>query len=244
METPDLGMAARIFRASAYLCITWRPRANKMGTGSSRGKVAPAIACEKSAFKTEDIVAVPIEGNHCKTLKIQTITNASVSRNRTEPDCHIGEHDSEFEDDLDRDLDGVLEKYEHLEVRSEKKHCPNNTYGLVISRPVDYDIVVNSPDHLQSSVMSDGMEMEMRKEHGPAVNENICIRVRNRFCKSTQMHILKGTRKQDLTSGTVIETMPTQSVPNKSQGSSLSKPVIRYNDSEVNLMETREREFG
>ncbi|XP_010877019.2 uncharacterized protein LOC105015513 [Esox lucius] len=227
-----------------------------MGSGSSRGKkVVPASFNETNAFKTEDIVDVLKEENHLyKPLKIQTFTKVRLSGNRTQPrtDCHIEGHDSEFEDDIGLELDRGLEEYENRELRSKKKHFPkmpfirSTTYGLCISRRVHNEMDFNSTPHLQSSGMSD--RIATRSENASVrVNDTKCIRVFNRFCKDKQMHILSDTRENDLTTGTVGEYMhraEAQSVPNNSQGPSHSLPAILYNDSEVDLMETIEREFG
>ncbi|XP_071221771.1 uncharacterized protein [Salvelinus alpinus] len=231
-----------------------------MGSGSSCGKkVAPASVNEINAFKRDDnTVHVSKEESHLfKPLKIPKLTNFNQSRNIAQQlDCHSEGHDSEFsvEDyDVDVELDRVLEEYDNRELRSKRKTFAktlligSDTYGFCNSRRVHNESDFNSTPHLQSCELSEGTGAHC-PYNGSVEVINKDKHVFHHFSKDTHIQFPSATQENDfLTKGTCVESVPrseSDSVPDDSHGPSLSMPVILYDGSEVDLMETIEREFS
>nr|XP_046220554.1 uncharacterized protein LOC124045304 [Oncorhynchus gorbuscha] len=232
-----------------------------MGSGSSRGKkVAPASVNEINSFRRHDnTVHVLKEERHLfKPLKITTSTNLSQSRNRAQQDCHSEGHDSEFsveDDDIDVELNRVLQEYDNRELRSKRKtyqtkpFIRSNTYGLCYSSRVHNESVFNSTPHWQSSELSEGPGACCPDNGSVGVKDKKGIPGFYQFCKNTQIQFSSGTQENDLltTGSACVESVPraeTDSVLEDGNGPSLSMPVILYDGSEVDLMETIEREFS
>ncbi|CAB1331086.1 unnamed protein product [Coregonus sp. 'balchen'] len=201
-----------------------------MGVGSSRGmKVAPASVNEINAFIRDDnTVHVSKEESHLfKPLKIPKCTTFNQSRTQ-QLDSQSEGHDSlsAEDDDIDVELDRVLEKYDNRELRSKRKTSAkkllisSNTYGFSNSRRVYNESDFNSNPHLLISELSEGT--------GAHCPDNGSVAVNNKD-KHVFHHFSNDTHIQ---------------VPDDSHGPSLSMTVILYDGSEVDLMETIEREFS
>ncbi|CAB1335375.1 unnamed protein product [Coregonus sp. 'balchen'] len=223
-----------------------------MGSGSSRGKkVVPASVNETNSFKRDDsTVHVLKEERHLfKPLTIPKSTNLSQSRNRAQQDCHSEGHDSEFsaeDDDIDVELNRVLEEYDNRELRSKRKTTQkkpfirSKTYGLCHSNRVHNDSDFNSTPHSQS--------YEFSKRPGACCPDNCSVGVKDKkgipvfdhFCKDTQIQFSSGTQENVR----ILFYLILVSVLDDSHGPSLSMPVILYDGSEVDMMETIEREFS
>nr|XP_029543705.1 uncharacterized protein LOC115146070 [Oncorhynchus nerka] len=231
-----------------------------MGSGSSRvKKVAPGSVNEINAFKGDgNTVHVSKEESHLfKPLNIHKLTNFNQSRNITQQlDCHSEGHDSEFsaeDDDVDMELDRVLEEYDNRELRSKRKTFEKTlligsaTYGFCNSKRVHNESDFNSTPHLQSSELSEGTGAHC-PYNGSVGVINKDKHVFHHISKDTQIQFPSATQENDfLTKGTWVESVPrseSDSVPDDSHGPSLSTPIILYDGSEVDLMETIEREFS
>ncbi|CAN9502362.1 unnamed protein product [Ophioblennius macclurei] len=215
-----------------------------MGTGTSRGKkVAPACASEVSVTKTTTGVASPKQDTLFKPLKIHAILRSA--RNRAQPDCHSEGQDSDFsgeDDDVDAELDTVLADYEERGERVSAKKTPtkksfmrSRTYGLC---------------HFGGGDAEDERAAEPRVRHGGAADVN-------KKSKSTFTHSEKhpspcpeqhSSSSQDfLTRGALFGAVPSsekQSTFGSCHSPSLTMPVILYDGSEEELMDTIEKEFS
>lgn len=212
-----------------------------MGTGTSRGKrVAPACASEVSVLKTSASVAPPKQDTTLfKPLKIHAILRSA--RNCAQSDCHSEGQDSDFsgeDDDVDGELDTVLADYEERGERVSVKKTPtkksfmrSRTYGLCHFGAGD-------------------------SEDMPREQHNMTTYVNNKT-KSAFTHSEKHTsscQKQRnppshgfLTRGDLFGAVPTsekQSTFGSYHSSSAAMPVILYDGSEEELMDTIEREFS
>lgn len=219
-----------------------------MGSGTSRGKkVAPACVSELNVTKTTAGVTSPKQDSRpFKPLKIHAILRNA--RNRAQPDCHSEGQDSDFsreDEDIDRELDTVLADYEERGRASVKMNPPkktvirSRTYGLChFNREDDEDI--NSAGLSRAE--------EPRGSHGGSRDVN--KRSNNAFThsqKHTPVCQHSSSSRGFLTSGALSEAVPTtekQSTFGSCHSSSLTMPVILYDGSEEELMDTIEREFS
>lgn len=227
-----------------------------MGSGTSRGKrVAPACVSEVNVTKKAAGVTSPKQHSRAfKPLKIHTILRNA--RNRGQPGCHSEGHDSEFsgeDDDIDGELlDTVLTDYEERERASVKKHpskktfIRSKTYGLCHFSREDADEDLSSTPQLKET----GTAEEPRGSHGGTRDVN---KRSNDAFTHVQKHTPPGPGQHDsssqgfLTRVALLEAVPTSektSTLGSLHGSSLTMPVILYNGSEEELMDTIENEFS
>ncbi|XP_070698717.1 uncharacterized protein [Pempheris klunzingeri] len=217
-------------------------RRTDMGSGSSRGKkVAPA--CVTEVTETDAGTSPKQDSRAFKPLKIHAILR--TARNRAQPDCHSEGHDSDFsreDDDMDGELDTVLADYEERGRASVKKAptkktvTRSKTYGLChFSQEEDEDFS-SAPEprgsHGGATVVNKRIDDAFThfKKHTPA-------------CPSQQ----SSSSRSFLTRGPLLEAVPTsdkQSPFGSCHSSSLTMPVILYDGSEEELMDTIEREFS
>ncbi|XP_022054674.1 uncharacterized protein LOC110954446 isoform X2 [Acanthochromis polyacanthus] len=214
-----------------------------MGTGTSRGKrVAPACVSEVKVTKTGSGVTSSKQDSHpFKPLKIHTILRSA--RNRAQPDCHSEGHDSNFsgeEDDIDGELDTVLADYEERERDSGKKTPAKKTF----IRSKTYGLCHFSREDAEEELS--GRAEEPRVSH-------CASRDVNKRSNSAFTHVKKHTsgcptqQKGFLTRGPLLEAVSTsekQLTFGSCHSSSLTMPVILYDGSEEELMDTIEREFS
>ncbi|XP_037603100.1 uncharacterized protein LOC119474870 [Sebastes umbrosus] len=207
-----------------------------MGSGTSRGKrVAPACVSEVNVTKT---TASPKQDSRpFKPLKIHAAILRNA-RNRAQPaDCHSEGHDSDFsrEDDdiiIDGDMDTVLQEYEERGRASVKKDPPKKT----VIRSKTYGLC-----HFSQEDDEDCSSEEPRGSHGGSRDVN--KRSNDAFTKHTPDSQHSGF----LTGGALLEADPTsekQSTFGSCHSSSLTMPVILYDGSEEELMDTIEKEFS
>ncbi|XP_047467643.1 uncharacterized protein LOC125024039 isoform X2 [Mugil cephalus] len=222
-----------------------------MGTGTSRGKkVAPACLNEVNESKTGTGVTSPKQDSSSfKPHKIHTVLRNA--RNRAQPDCHSEGHDSDFsgeDDDIDAELDTVLADYDDRERSSVKKNPPrktfirSKTYGLCHFSQEDAEDDLRSVPRLTAS----GRAEETRVSHG--VTRDV-----NKRSQSAFTHFKKHTpacpsqHNGLLRREALLEAVPTsdkQSAIGSSQSSPVTMPVILYDGSEEELMDTIERDFS
>lgn len=210
-----------------------------MGSGTSRGKkVAPACVSEVTVTKTAAGTSPKQNNRPFKPLKIHAILRNA--RNRAPPDSHSEGHDSDFsreDDDIDGELDTVLADCEEREEANVRKNSPKKT----VIRSKTYGLC-----HLCQDFSSD----EPRGSNGGS-------RVVNKRSNDAFTHIKKQTpvfpvqhnssSQGFLTRRTLLEDVPTtekQSTFGSCHSSSLTMPVILYDGSEEELMDTIEREFS
>ncbi|XP_074547330.1 uncharacterized protein LOC141806010 [Halichoeres trimaculatus] len=219
-----------------------------MGSGTSRGKrVAPADDSEVIVAKKA--VTAPKQDSHAfKPLKIHAILRNA--RNRAQPDNHSEGHDSDFsreDENIDAELDTVLAEYEERERASVKKNPPkkavirSKTYGLCHFGQEEEEEFSSAPEPLES-----GGDAGPRGSHGGSGDVN-------KRSNDAFTHFKKHApaspiqRNGFLTRGALLEAVPTsgqQSTPGSCHSSSLTMPVILYDGSEEELMDTIEREFS
>nr|XP_020446813.1 uncharacterized protein LOC109955215 [Monopterus albus] len=222
-----------------------------MGSGTSRGKkVAPACVSEVNMSKTT-VTASKQDSHPFKPLRIHAILRNA--RNRAPPDRHGEGHDSDFSregDSIDRDLDTVLADYEKEKV-SAKKTAPmktimkSKTYGLCHFSREDTEEDVPSTPRLREPERA---EEPRGSRSGPGDvnkrNNDAFTHFKTHTSECTSHH------NSFLSRGTLLEAVPTsekQSQPRRfgsCHSSSLTMPVILYDGSEEELMDTIEREFS
>lgn len=210
-----------------------------MGSGTSRGKkVAPACVSEVKVTNTA-AGSSPKQDNHpFKPLKIHAILRNA--RNRAQHDCHSEGQDSDFsreDDDIDGELDTVLADYEERGEAAVNQNPPkravirSKTYGLC---HLCQDFSSEEPRG------SNGGSRVVNKRSNDAFTH---------FKKHTPAsHIQHSSSSQGfLTRRALLEAVPTpekQSTFGSCHSSSLTMPVILYDGSEEELMDTIEREFS
>lgn len=210
-----------------------------MGSGTSRGKkVAPACVSEVTVTKTPTSTSPKQNNRPFKPLKIHAILRNA--RNRAQPDSHSEGHDSDFsreDDDIDGELDTVLADDEEREEAGVRKNSPKKT-------------VIRSKTYGLCHLCQDFSSEEPRGSNGGS-------RVVNKRSNDAFTHIKKHTPASPiqhnpssqgfLTRRTLLEDVPTtvkQSTFGSNHSSSLTMPVILYDGSEEELMDTIEREFS
>ncbi|KAM7403248.1 hypothetical protein PAMA_003934 [Pampus argenteus] len=226
-----------------------------MGSGTSRGKkVAPACVSEVNVTKTDAGVTSPKQDSRSfKPLKIHTVLRNA--RNRAQRDCHSEGHDSEFsgeDDDIDAELDTFLADYEEREKASVKKQpskktfIRSKTYGLCHFSREEPDEDCGSDPRLKAT----GTAEEPRGSRDGTRDVN---KRSNDAVTHLQKHTPPGPGQHNsssqgfLTGEALLEAVPTsekQSTFDSLHSSSLTMPVILYNGSEEELMDTIEREFS
>lgn len=213
-----------------------------MGSGTSRGKkVAPACVGEVNAAKTAAGAAPKQDSGPFKPLKIHAILRNT--RNRARPDRHSEGRDSDLsreDEDVDGELDTVLAECE--ERGGAKKNPPkkavvrSRTYGLChFSQEEDEDVSCAAPRGCSHSGSGD-----VNKTSSDAFTL---------FQKHTPAGPSQNSSSSQgfLTGGALLEAGPTsakQSTFGSCHSSSLTMPVILYDGSEEELMDTIEREFS
>ncbi|XP_034530358.1 uncharacterized protein LOC117805874 [Notolabrus celidotus] len=215
-----------------------------MGSGTSRGKrVAPADVSEVNVAK-KAATSPKQDSRAFKPLKIHAILRNA--RNRAQPDSHSEGHDSDFsreDEDIDAELDTLLAEYEERERASMKKNPPkrtvikSKTYGLCHFGQEDEEEFGSAP------VESDA---ETRGSHGGS--RDINKRNNDAFTHFKKRTSASHSQKNGfLTRGALLEAVPTpgqQLTLGSCHSSSLTMPVILYDGSEEELMDTIEREFS
>ncbi|XP_019953398.1 uncharacterized protein [Paralichthys olivaceus] len=229
-----------------------------MGSGPSRGKkVAPACMSEVNVTKTTAGVPSPKQDSRIfKPLKIHAVLRNA--RNSAQPDCHSQGPDSDFsgeDDDIDAELDTVLADYEERETIPVKKQPPkktfmkSKTYGLCHFGREDTEDEVSAAPRLSAS----GRDEEPRGSRGGS--EDVNKRSNDAFthlkhhtvCTSQHHSSSSSSSRGFLTRGSLLDSVPTsekQSTFGSCHSSSLTMPVILYDGSEEELMDTIEREFS
>ncbi|XP_062253867.1 uncharacterized protein LOC133962331 [Platichthys flesus] len=226
-----------------------------MGSSPSRGKkVAPACVSEVTVTKTTAGVPSPKQDSRIfKPLKIHAaLRNA---RNRAQQDCHSQGPDSDYsgeDEDIDAELDTVLADYEERERTKVKKPPPkktfvkSKTYGLCHLGREDTEDEVSAAPRLSAS----GGSEEPRVPRGGA--EDVNKRSKDAFTHKTHtvctsQHNSSSSSRGFLTRGSQLDSVPTsekQLTFGSCHSSSLTMPVIPYDGSEEELMDTIEREFS
>ncbi|XP_036398630.1 uncharacterized protein LOC118787245 [Megalops cyprinoides] len=228
-----------------------------MGSGSSRGKkVAPASVTEVNVYRTEkDSPECNQKENDrlFKSFKIQKLTDLSRSWGRTRPDCHSEGHDSEFsaddDEDIEAELDRVMAEYESRRYRSSKGSQKNSftrckTSGFFNSRRV------YSGGDFKSTPQFSNSEQPERTHHPAKVGPGSDKEDTSLNQPWKNIHYLPDTRgngfqnKDPLPLQDLARTEETDLVPGSCNEPSLTLPVILYNGSEEDLMDTIEREFS
>ncbi|XP_020482093.1 uncharacterized protein [Labrus bergylta] len=200
-----------------------------MGSGTSRGKrVAPACVSEVNVAKAAG--ASPKQDSRAfKPLKIHGILRNA--RNRAQPDSHSEGHDSDFsreDDDVDAELDTVLADDDERDRASVKRDLPkkaamrSKTYGLCHFRQDDEEEDLSPKDVNKRS------------------NDAVTHFRKNTPASACQQHGF-------LTGDTLLDSVPTsgqQPTFGTCHSSSHPMPVILYDGSEEELMDTIVREFS
>lgn len=217
-----------------------------MGSGPSRGKkVAPACVSEVTVAQTAARIPSTKHGHRpFKPLNIQTILR--TARNRAHPDRHSEGNESDCsgeDDDVDAELDTVLADYEDRERASVKKAPPkktfirSRTYGLCHFGREDTDEDFSSETRINEPT-------ETRGSHRGDVN-NRRYNGFTHFKKHAPLGPNERTSSSQsvLTRGSLLEAVATKD-KQSCHNSSLPMPVILYDGSEEELMDTIEREFS
>ncbi|TKS86737.1 hypothetical protein D9C73_020856 [Collichthys lucidus] len=209
-----------------------------MGSGTSRGKkVAPACVSEVNVTKTTVSTSPKQDSRPFKPLKIHTILRNA--RNRAQPDCHSEGHDSDFsreDDDIDGELDTVLADYEDRGRASVKKNPPKKT----VIRSKTYGLCHFSREDEEDSEEPRGSNGGARVVNNDAFTH---LKKHTPVCPSQHSASSQGF----LTRGALLDAVPTsekQSTCGSCHSSSLTMPVILYDGSEEELMDTIERDFS
>ncbi|XP_068436965.1 uncharacterized protein [Clinocottus analis] len=211
-----------------------------MGSGTSRGKkVAPACVSELNVTKTTAGVTSPKQDSRpFKPLQIHTVLRNT--RNRAPPDCHSEGHDSDFsreDDDIEGEMDTFQTDCKQRGGAPGKTHRPkktvirSKTYGLCHFTQEEDDDLSSATEEPRGS---HGGPRDVNKKSGDALTP---------ACPSQRTSSSQGF----LTRGAFLEAVPTsekQSTFGSGHSSSLTTPVILYDGSEEELMDTIEKEFS
>ncbi|KAJ8387805.1 hypothetical protein AAFF_G00149540 [Aldrovandia affinis] len=241
-----------------------------MGSGGSRGKkVAPASVTEVSACREgKDGIArdeKEEDGRLFKPFKIQKLADFNRSWHGGggggRPDCHSEGHDSDFsaedeeedDDDIEVELDRVMAKYESkrfnsVKTTSRKKPFERSkTYGFCNSRRAYAGGDFISTPQLHSSEPAErtrhpgdpGSVRGGGKEHASFSQPWETTHYAPNTCGKVfpDPSALRCSADQGLADETAL-------VPGCCDPPGLALPVILYNGSEEDLMETIEREFS
>nr|XP_057946027.1 uncharacterized protein LOC131140011 [Doryrhamphus excisus]XP_057946028.1 uncharacterized protein LOC131140011 [Doryrhamphus excisus] len=200
-----------------------------MGSGTSRRtKVAPAGLSE--ANKAAKTTAAVSTSKH--TARAFHLLRIHARRRAPPSDCHSAGHDSELsgdDDDVDPDLDAVLAGYEEedMVVEERKRTCVkkcskrSRTYGLC-------HFSSREEDEGQQGASHSGLSGAQGPHGSPGANNQ---RSNDAF---TAAH------KAFLTTGPMLGDVP----PSSQKQITLATPVILYDGSEEELMDTIERDFS
>lgn len=213
-----------------------------MGSGTSRGKkVAPACVSEVNVTKTTSKATSPKQDNRpFKPLKIHTMLRNA--RNRAQPDCHSEGHDSDFsreEDDIDGELDTVMAEYEERGRDDVSKNPPKKA----IIRSKTYGLCHFSRDDEEEPEEPRGSHGGSRHVNKRSTDAFTHCKKHTPACPSQHSSSSQGF----LARGALLEAVPAsekQSTCGSCHSSSLTMPVILYDGSEEELMDTIEREFS
>ncbi|XP_060938132.1 uncharacterized protein LOC133014935 [Limanda limanda] len=213
-----------------------------MGSGPSRGKkVAPACVSEVNGTKTTTGgVPYPKQDSRMfEPLKINAVLRNA--RNRAQPDCHSQGPDSDLsgeDEDIDAELDTVLADYEERERTTEKKQPPKKT----VVKSKTYGLCHLGREDAEDEVT--GRAEEPRVPRGGS--EDVNKRSKEAFTRQSSSSSSSSSRGF-LTRGSQLDSVPTsekQLTFGSCHSSSLTMPVIPYDGSEEELMDTIEREFS
>lgn len=222
-----------------------------MGSGTSRGKkVAPACVTEITVSNRDEnkIHSLTEDQRSFQPVKIPKFSNISQSQNRAQHDCHSEGHDSEFsadEDDLDEELDRVLAEYESPKgifskgkVSPKKSFIRSKTYGFCNFTRVHNERDFNSSPHLPRPAHCEKTRLQLnRPEEVNKKNNGPNFLHQTAHCPDYALH--NGL----LTNVVCVESDPRGDTA--SPGSpSVEMPVIQYDGSEEELMNTIEKEFS
>ncbi|KAG5857444.1 uncharacterized protein LOC118222852 [Anguilla anguilla] len=229
-----------------------------MGSGGSRGKkVAPAAVTEVNVYQAEKDSAEceQKDGGLFKPFKIQKLADFNRSWSRARPDCHSEGNDSEFsaeDDDIEVELDRVMAEYENRRFNSKKGSRKKSferskTYGFCnTSRAYSGGDFTSAPQFHSSeppgrtrhpsntgSVRASDKELSTFNQTWPNTHYDP-----NTHSKTFQdPPAIRKSEDQVLAEEIAL-------VPGCCDAPDLTLPVILYNGSEEDLMETIEREFS
>ncbi|KAJ8341717.1 hypothetical protein SKAU_G00340080 [Synaphobranchus kaupii] len=235
-----------------------------MGSGGSRGKkVAPASVTEVNVYEAEKDSAEcdQKDGGLFKPLKIQKLVDFNRSWSGTRPDCHSEGNDSEFsadDDDIEVQLDRVMAEYENRRFTSKKGSRKksferSNTYGFSnTSRAYSGGDCTSTPRFHSSEppgrtrhLGNTGSIRASDKEHttfsqawkNAHYDPNAHGFQDTSAILGPSLELANASEEQCLAEETAL-------VPGCCDAPGLTLPVILYNGSEEDLMETIEREFS
>ncbi|KAM3595136.1 uncharacterized protein V6R79_018753 [Siganus canaliculatus] len=209
-----------------------------MGSGTSRGKkVAPACVSEVNVTKKAVGKSSSKQNHHpFRPLKIHAVLRNA--RHRAQPGCHSEGQDSDLsreDDDIDTELDTVVADYNDRV--SAKKTVPKKT----VIRSKTYGLCHGGQE--------DEEDFSSEEPRGGGVvnkrSNDAFIHVQKQKPASNVQGNLSS--QGFVTRGTLLEAVPTpekQSKLHSCHNSSLAMPVILYDGSEEELMDTIEREFS
>ncbi|KAJ8288745.1 hypothetical protein COCON_G00014040 [Conger conger] len=226
-----------------------------MGSGGSRGKkVAPASVTEVNVYETEKD-GDQKDGGLFKPFKIQKLADFNRSWSGARPDCHSEGNDSEFsadDDDIEVELDRVMAEYETRRFNSKKGSLKKSferseTYGFCnTSRACGGDLTSTHrfhsseppgrTHHSSNTGSVRASDKELTTITQPWKNTQYDPKSHSRTFQDPPA--LRKSEDQDLAEETAL-------VPGCCDApDGLTLPVILYNGSEEDLMETIEREFS
>ncbi|XP_071354782.1 uncharacterized protein [Trachinotus anak] len=224
-----------------------------MGSGPSKKKIAPACVSEVNMTKTAAGATSPKqEGRSFKPLRVHAaLRNA---RSRAQPDRHSEGRGSDLsaeDDDTDGELDAARKDYGERERVSAKKNPPrktfmkSKTYGLChFSREDTEDELSSAPRPRESERAEEPRGSQGGSGHVNKRNNDAFTRFKKHTPQSPSRH--NSSSQGFLTRGASLEAVPTsekQSSFGSCHGPSPAMPVILYDGSEEELMDTIEREF-
>ncbi|XP_029349659.1 uncharacterized protein LOC115035793 [Echeneis naucrates] len=212
-----------------------------MGSCPSKKKVAPACVSEVNVTKTSVGVTSPKQDSRpFKPLNIHAILRNV--RNRAQPEFHSDGHDSDFSGE---EGEGVKDYEETKSVSGKKKSfIKSKTYGLChFSRgdaEEDSAARPGAPGRAEEPRGSHGGSGDVNKRRKHAVTH---FKKHTPVCPSQHNFSSHGCP----TRGALLEAVPTpakQPAFGSCHGSSLTMPAILYDGSEMELMDTIEKEFS
>ncbi|XP_061649670.1 uncharacterized protein LOC133487323 [Phyllopteryx taeniolatus] len=209
-----------------------------MGSGTSRGtKVAPAVLGEAKPAKKASSSGLSSKRDAFDALRIH-------ARRRAPVDCHSAGHDSEFSGDDDDDADAELAGYDEAVAAGRRRGKKNPVSKRAFTRTRTYGLCHFSSreeDEREKGASSSSSSSSATAGLGGAQGPHGSRGAGN----NKRGHDAFAPPHAFLSTGPIEEDVPlSQTQTTFGHSTPLATPVILYDGSEEELMDTIERDFS